>query len=102
MPRKKARAAKSRGKARAKIAPPLLDWFPQYEQVPASFQEMVAVEDRSYRCVMAKRAFLDYGEARREQIVGQRASEVWDPGTFGSVLKPKLQECVLKTSPSSS
>jgi hypothetical protein len=69
LPRKKTRAAKSRGKARAKIAPPLLDWFHKYEQVPASFQEMVAVEDRSYRCLMANRAFLDYREARREQIV---------------------------------
>jgi PAS domain S-box-containing protein len=93
MPPKKTRTAKPRAKGRAKIAPPLVDWFHKYEQVVASFQEMIAAVDRSYRYVMANRALLDYCGARREQIVGHLASDVFDPLMFGKVLKPKLQEC---------
>jgi PAS domain S-box-containing protein len=93
MPRKKTRTAKPRAKNRAKISPPLVDWFHKYEQVLASFQEMIAVVDRNFRYVLANRAFLDYRGARREQIVGHPVSDVSDPHTFGSVLRPKLQEC---------
>ncbi len=92
MLRKKTRPAKPRAKSPAKIATSFVDWFHKYEQVLASFQEMIAVVDRSFRYVMANRAFLTHRGAQREQIVGQLVSDVSDPHTFASVLKAKLQE----------
>ncbi len=93
MPRKKTWAATPRAKSRAKVSPPLVDWFRKYEQVLASFQEMIAVVDRNYRYVMANRAFLDYHGARRERVVGHLVSEVLDPHMLGRAMKPKLEEC---------
>jgi len=93
MPRKKTRGAKPRTKHRPKVAPRLVDWFRQYEQIVETFEEAIAVVDRNYRYVMANRAFLDYCGVRREQIVGHRVSNVLVPEMFGKVTKSKLDEC---------
>jgi PAS domain S-box-containing protein len=92
MPRKKTRAAKPRSKSRAKIPPPLVDWFHKYEQVVEGLEDLISVVDPKCRYVMANRAFLDYHGLQREQVVGQLMSEVLDPAIFGTVIKPKLGE----------
>lgn len=65
----------------------------EFERVTEGLQEMVAVVDRNYRYLVANRAFLYSRGMKPEEVIGQRVSEVLNPGVFESVVKQKIDEC---------
>jgi PAS domain S-box-containing protein len=65
----------------------------EYEKVVEGLDEMIAVVDRDYRYLIANRAFLNYREMTRDQVVGRLAFECLDPAIFEQVVKPRLEEC---------
>src|ERR1700733_7078680 len=65
----------------------------EYEKVVEGLQEMIVVVDKEYRYLIANRAFLNYRELEREQLIGQSAADVLNPGIFENVVKQKLDEC---------
>jgi PAS domain S-box-containing protein len=64
-----------------------------FERVVEHLEEMIVVVDREYRYVLANRAFLRYRGLTKDQVVGQLAAEVLNPGVFEAVVKEKLDEC---------
>lgn len=70
------------------------DRLREYEKAVEGLEEMIAVVDRNYRYVLANRAFLRYRNMEREQLIGRRMPEIFNPGVFDSVAKPKLDECL--------
>ncbi len=65
----------------------------EYEKVVEGSEELIAVVDRDYRYLLANRAFLDYRELEREQVVGHPVAEVLGREVFETVIKEKLDEC---------
>ena len=65
----------------------------EYERVVEGLEDMIVVVDREYRYVIANRAFLNYRDVKREQVVGYRVNEVLGNATFESVVKEKIDEC---------
>jgi PAS domain S-box-containing protein len=65
----------------------------EYEKVVEGVDEMIVVIDRDYRYLIANRAFLNYRELEREQVVGRLVAEILDKEVFEKVVKKKLDEC---------
>lgn len=65
----------------------------EYEKAVEGVEEMIAVVDRSYRYLLANRAFIDFRDGSREQIVGRLVSDVLDKKVFEQTVKHKLDEC---------
>jgi PAS domain S-box-containing protein len=66
----------------------------EYEQAVEGLDEMIVVVDRDCRYLLANRAFLNYRNLKREQLLGQLASEILNPGVFESSVKSKFEECL--------
>jgi PAS domain S-box-containing protein len=66
----------------------------EYEKVVEGLEEMIVVVDRDYRYLLANRAFLKYRGLEREQLIGRVAKGVLDEGSFESVVRPRLEECL--------
>src|SRR6202041_72411 len=69
------------------------DRLREYERVVESLTDMIVVVDREYRYVIANRAFLNYREMEKEQVIGHRMDEVIKKETFEAVVKQKVDEC---------
>jgi two-component system, cell cycle sensor histidine kinase and response regulator CckA len=69
------------------------DRLREYERVVESLMDMIVVVDREYRYVIANRAFLNYREMEKEQVIGHRMDEVIKKETFEAVVKQKVDEC---------
>ncbi|MFZ0929841.1 MAG: PAS domain S-box protein, partial [Syntrophobacteraceae bacterium] len=65
----------------------------EYEKVVEGLDEMIVVVDRDYRYLIANRAFLNYRELERGQVVGRLVAEILDEEFFEKVVKKKLDEC---------
>ena len=65
----------------------------EYEKAVEGAEEMIVVVDRQYRYCIANRQFLKLGKKTKEEVIGQTVSEVIGKEVFGSVVKPKLDEC---------
>jgi len=65
----------------------------EFEKVVEGLEEMIIVVDRDYRYLIANRAFLNYREMKREDLIGRRIGEVLNPGVFEATIKDKLDEC---------
>ena len=65
----------------------------EYEKAVEGVEEMIAVVDRSYRYLLANRAFIDFRGSTREKVVGRLVPEVVDKETFQRIIKNKLDEC---------
>jgi PAS domain S-box-containing protein len=64
----------------------------EYEKVVEGLDEMIVVVDREYRYLIANRAFLNYRDLKREQVMGHLVSEFLDPASF-EMVRQKLDEC---------
>jgi two-component system, cell cycle sensor histidine kinase and response regulator CckA len=69
------------------------DRLREYERVVESLVDMIVVVDKDYRYVIANRAFLNYREMKKEQVIGRRMDEVLKKETFDAVVKEKVDEC---------
>ncbi|MGO9376783.1 MAG: PAS domain S-box protein [Syntrophobacteraceae bacterium] len=65
----------------------------EYEKVVEGLEEMIAVVDRDYRYLIANRAFLNYRDRERWQVVGSLVTEVLDSEVFDNDIRKKLDEC---------
>lgn len=65
----------------------------EYEEALEGLEEMIVVVDRTYRFVLANRAYLSYRGIEREEVVGHLIPEVVKDGVFETVAKRKLDEC---------
>jgi two-component system cell cycle sensor histidine kinase/response regulator CckA len=69
------------------------DRLGEYERVVENLVDMIVVVDREYRYVIANRAFLNYREMEKEQVIGHRMDEILKKEVFESVVKEKVDEC---------
>jgi two-component system, cell cycle sensor histidine kinase and response regulator CckA len=69
------------------------DRLREYERVVESLVDMIVVVDKNYRYVIANRAFLNYREMEKEQVIGRRMDEVLKKEVFDSIVKEKVDEC---------
>ncbi len=65
----------------------------EYEKAVEGLEEMITVVDRDYRYLIANRAFLNYRDMERGQVVGSLVPEVLDRDVFEKEIKEKLDEC---------
>jgi PAS domain S-box-containing protein len=65
----------------------------EYERVVEGLEEMITVVDRDYRFLIANRAFLNYRDMTKEQVIGHFAVEIGGKEIFERIIKPKLDEC---------
>jgi PAS domain S-box-containing protein len=65
----------------------------EYERVVEGLDEMILVVDREYRYVIANRAFLNYRQMERAQVIGHRVEEVVDKEVFRVLVREKMDEC---------
>ncbi len=65
----------------------------EFENAVEGLEEMIAVVDREYRYVTANRAFLDYRNLKKGDLVGRRAPDILSPGVFESTVKKKFDQC---------
>jgi PAS domain S-box-containing protein len=64
----------------------------QYEKVVEGLEEMIVVVNRDYRFLIANRAFLNYRDLKKDQVIGRSISESMDQTNF-QIIKQKLNEC---------
>jgi two-component system cell cycle sensor histidine kinase/response regulator CckA len=69
------------------------DRLREYERVVESLVDMIVVVDKDYRYVIANRAFLNYREMEKEQVIGRRMDEVLKKEVFDSIVKEKVDQC---------
>src|SRR6267378_1926919 len=67
----------------------------EFARVVENLEEQIAVVDREYRFVIANRAYLSYRGMTKEQVVGHSVAQVLNSEVFESVVKHKLDECLL-------
>jgi PAS domain S-box-containing protein len=65
----------------------------EYEKAVEGVEEMIAVVDRNYRFLLANRAYAQFRNIEREQLLGRLLPEVIDKEFFERVVKEKLDEC---------
>ncbi|MCU1269158.1 MAG: two-component sensory box histidine kinase/response regulator [Acidobacteriaceae bacterium] len=65
----------------------------EYERVVEGLDEMILVVDREYRYVIANRAFLNYRQMEKTQVIGHLVDEVVDKEVFGVLIREKMDEC---------
>ena len=65
----------------------------EYERVVEGLDEMILVVDREYRYVIANRAFLNYRQMERAQVIEHLVDEVVDKEIFRVLVKEKMDEC---------
>jgi PAS domain S-box-containing protein len=65
----------------------------EYERVIEGYEDPVIVVDRQYRYVIANRAFLNYRDMQKEQVIGRSVGEVLDRQVFETTIKQKMDEC---------
>ena len=65
----------------------------EYERVVEGLDEMILVVDREYRYVIANRAFLNYRQLERSQVIGHLVEEVVDREVFSLLIREKMDEC---------
>ena len=64
----------------------------EFERVVENLDEMIVVLDRSYRYLIANRAFLTYRGMRAEDVIGRRVTEILDPEIFKASIEEKLEK----------
>src|SRR6266550_1247388 len=64
----------------------------QYEKVIEGLEEMIVVVDREYRYLIANRAYLNYRDLKKDQVLGHLISEFLDHATF-EMVRQKLDQC---------
>ena len=64
-----------------------------YERVVEGLEEMIVVMDRDYRYVIANRAYLNYRQMEKEEVIGRSTREMVGEETFERTVKPRLDEC---------
>ena len=55
-------------------------------------EEMIIVVDRNYRYLIANRAFLQYRNMKREDVIGRHLMDVLNTAVFENTVKGKLDE----------
>jgi PAS domain S-box-containing protein len=65
----------------------------EFEKAMEGLEEMIVVLDRDCRYVIANRAFLNYRDMKRKDVLGRRASEILNAGVFEETVKEKLDQC---------
>jgi PAS domain S-box-containing protein len=65
----------------------------EYEKAVEGVEEMIAVVDRNYRLLLANRAYAQFRNIERDQLLGRLLPEVIDKEFFERVVKEKLDEC---------
>lgn len=65
----------------------------EYEKVVEGLDEMIVVVDQEYRYLLANRAFLNYRQLPREEVVGHSIPELLSPEIFNNLIKQNLDEC---------
>ena len=65
----------------------------EFEKAVEGLEEMIVVVDRDYRYVIANRAYLNFRNMEKADLVGRLASEILSPGVFETTVKAKLDEC---------
>jgi two-component system cell cycle sensor histidine kinase/response regulator CckA len=65
----------------------------EYERVVEGLDEMILVVDREYRYVIANRAFLNYRQMEKGQVIGHLVDEVVDKEVFRVLVREKMDEC---------
>jgi two-component system cell cycle sensor histidine kinase/response regulator CckA len=65
----------------------------EYERVVEGLDEMILVVDREYRYVIANRAFLNYRQMERAQVIGHRVEELVGGEVFTLLIREKMDEC---------
>ena len=65
----------------------------EYEKAVEGVEEMIAVVDRNYRFLLANRAYAQFRNIERDQLLGRLLPEVIDKEFFERVVKEKLDEC---------
>ena len=53
-----------------------------FEKAVEGLEEMIIVVDRDYRYLIANRASLNYRGMKREDVVGRRIAEIFEPGSL--------------------
>jgi PAS domain S-box-containing protein len=66
----------------------------EYEKAVEHLEEMIVVVDRSYRYLIANRAFLKYRGLKRKQLIGRSVADLLNPSVFEGVAKKKLDEAL--------
>jgi len=62
----------------------------EYERVVEGLDEMILVVDREYRYVIANRAFLNYRQIERAQVIGHQVEEVVGGAVFTLLIREKM------------
>ena len=62
----------------------------EYQSAIEGAEEMIAIIDRNYRYVVVNRAFLDFKNLKREQVVGKRVGDVLGEDFFTHNLKDQI------------
>jgi len=70
------------------------DRLREYEKCVEGLEEQIVVVDRDYRYLLANRAFLDYRELKRDELVGSLASDLLNQEVFEKITKGKLDEAL--------
>jgi PAS domain S-box-containing protein len=71
------------------------DRLREYEKVVEGLEEMIAVVDRDYRYVIVNRAFLNYRNQERDQVIGRLVGYHSGQEAVMKIIKEKLDECFL-------
>ena len=66
----------------------------EYERVVEGLEEMIVVVNRDYRYLLANRAYLDYRDTTRDDVLGRLIPEVVGKGVFEREIKKNLDECL--------
>lgn len=62
----------------------------EYQSAIEGAEEMIAILDRGYRFVVVNRAFLDFRNLQREQVVGKRVAEILGEDFFDQNLRDHI------------
>jgi PAS domain S-box-containing protein len=65
----------------------------EYEKVVEGLDEMIVVVDQEYRYLLANRAFLNYRQLQREEVLGRSIPEFISQEIFDNLIKQRLDEC---------
>jgi formate hydrogenlyase transcriptional activator len=66
----------------------------EFARAIEGLDEMIVVVDRDYRYLIANRAFVNYRQLEKKDILGRRIPEIIDPIAFESEVRPRLDECL--------
>lgn len=67
----------------------------EYEKVVEASHDMIAIVDRNYRHCLANKMYLEYRNARREEVIGRTCSEILGSKALNQEVKNCLDRCFL-------